>query len=151
MRGGDGGLLALTQRQINTIAAAIEKYETFAGDTTPDAAMRRMISHFNFAAVLHAGVQLPNQTSLSDLFANADSLIAYLKNPNSTARGQTAINLGLDGQRLVVPQDPSNSALISMVKLDAHPMNSPFQSYSDSLTGSNGIEVLEQWVNSLPV
>ncbi len=150
MRGGDGGLLALTQRQLNIIDTAIRQFDIPVGDATPVAAMKRMIQNFSSVSVLHGAVVLPNGGTLADLFADPDSLLSFLADPATVASGRISADLGFAGQRLIVPRDPSSSALLSMVKRTDHPMNSPLTGYTDAVLQINGITVLELWINDLP-
>ncbi|MCG8404832.1 MAG: hypothetical protein MI923_06500 [Phycisphaerales bacterium] len=149
MRGGDGGLLALTQRQLNIIKTAIDQFDNAGGDATPLAAMKRLIQNHQFAAALHSSVDLPAGGTLADLFADSETLISYLSDPSTVARGRTSDELGFKDQRLIIPQEPANSALLTMVKRPDHPMNGPLTSYQDSVLGINGIEVIERWIDDM--
>ena len=151
MRGSDGGLLTLTQRQINILTRAISQFD-IGGDTdaTPLGAMRRLISSHEFAATLHSGVGLPQGGALGDLFADPDALIAYMSNPATGARSGFASSLGIAGQRMVVPQNSGASALVTLVSQGGHPMNAALSAYSDVLLNIDGIQVIELWINSLP-
>lgn len=150
MRGGDGGLLTLTERQINILNRAIVQFDTGSDtDTTPVGAMRRLIASHQFAATLHSGVGLPQGGALGDLFADPDALIAYLSNPATVARSNFAVSLGISGQRMVVPQNSGGSALLTLVSQAGHPMNAALSSYNDALLNIDGIQVIELWINSL--
>lgn len=150
MRGGDGGLLTLTERQINILTRAIAQFDTGDADTTALGAMRRLISSHQFAATLHSGVGLPQGGALGDLFADPDTLMGYLSNPATVARSGFAASLGISGQRMVVPQNTGGSALVTLVSQAGHPMNEALSSYTDALLNIDGIQVIKMWINSLP-
>jgi hypothetical protein len=148
MRGSDAGLLALTSRQINKIDRAIEQAES--GAPQPDtsvAAMTRLIERFQPMALMHGQFSLDGGGTLADLFADPPQVLHYLQ--NATAQGSRATALGLAGQPLVVGGDPDASAFVTLVSDAGHPMNSPFTSYSDSVSQRNGIEVVRDWIASL--
>jgi hypothetical protein len=151
MRGGDGGLLTLTERQINVLRRAITQFDPGGDtDTTPPGAMRRLIMSHQFAATLHSGVGLPPGGVLGDLFADPNALIAYLSNPATVARSSFAADLGITGQRMVLPGNAAGSALLTLVSQAGHPMNEALSSYRDSLLDKDGIQIIELWINSLP-
>lgn len=150
MRGSDGDLLALSRRQQNAVRKAAAQFKpTAGGEATPLAAMIRMINQNQFAATLHSAVALPAGGTLAALFATPDRLLAYLADPSSVARGATAASLGLAGKRLVIPKDPVNSALFSMVSNPTHPMHGVLSAYQDPTLQVSGIEVIRQWIMSL--
>lgn len=149
MRSADGGLLALTLRQLNMIDKAIEQFDIPIGGGTAAEAMTRMILDLQSAAALHSAVILPDGSTLSSLFSSPDDLLAYLSDPATVALGQTATDLGFAGQRLIVPGQPANSALLTMVKMPQHLMNGPLASHLDPVLQIDGFAVLELWINSL--
>ncbi len=148
MRGADGGLLALSRR----MQAKVERgLDVFApdnqGGNSPDAALDRLMSAFASMAGIHAGVPLPGGGNLASIFADPVQLKDHLR--NGTAAGSLATANGLQGRPLVVPGDPAASAFIQLIQLPAHPMNGPLSGYRDSVTGDEGITVIQNWISSL--
>jgi hypothetical protein len=150
MRSSDGDLLALTRRQQNLLRKAVDQFQPApSGENTPRAAMIRMIRHHQFAATLHSSFSLPGDGTLADLFARPEELLDYLAAPTSVTRGSVAVQLGLSGQRLVTPKDPTGSTFFTLISNVAHPMNSVLSLYQDPVLQIDGIEVVRQWILSL--
>jgi hypothetical protein len=150
MRSSDGDLLALTRRQQNLLRKAVDQFQPApSGENTPRAAMIRMIRHHQFAATLHSTFSLPGDGTLADLFARPEELLDYLAAPTSVTRGSVAVQLGLSGQRLVTPKDPTGSTFFTLISNVAHPMNSVLSLYQDPVLQIDGIEVVRQWILSL--
>ncbi len=150
MRGADGGLLSLSRRQQRTLAVAIEQFGVDAGgDSSPRAAMLRLVSSHQFAATLHSGVVLPQGQRLSDLFARPEAFLAYLADPASVAHGALSQQLGFGGQTLVSPGDPDGSSFFRMISRPDHPMNGALSAHVDPVISVDGIEVVRRWIASL--
>jgi hypothetical protein len=150
LRGSDGALLSLTRRQQAILRQAIEKFRPpSATGTSPVDCMTRLIPHFAPFATLHSAIVLPNGNTLASLFATPGQFLAYLSDPASVALGALATNLGFGGEQLVVPKNPGASALFKIVTTVGHPMKPRFESYSDPVTGSTGVIVVQDWINSL--
>jgi hypothetical protein len=150
LRGSDGNLLALTRRQQNVLRRAMDQFRPPAGGgASPVEAMTRLVENFSIFATLHAAVTLPGGATLDTLFATPSQLLSYLADSTSVTRGPLSASLGISGRQLVVARDPANSALYQIITNPAHPMNFQFLSYTDSVTGDDGVKVTENWINSL--
>lgn len=148
MRGADGGLLALSRRMQAKVERGLEVFTPGnQSGNSPAAALDRLTAAFASMAGLHAGVPLPGGGTLASIFADPVQLKDHLR--NGTAEGSQAIANGLQGQPLVVPGDPAASAFIQLIQLSSHPMNGAMSAYQDSVTGDNGIIVIQNWISSL--
>ncbi|MDQ6701237.1 MAG: hypothetical protein M3Z36_13740 [Acidobacteriota bacterium] len=142
MRGGDGLHLALTRRQINKIKAAEQGGGTVANSPNDD--MLALIDHFRTRALLHQQIDAGAGKKLSDLFADSNALMNYLK--TGTAKGPRSGDQ--NGKKLVVPGQPDNSAIVALIQRPDHPMHIPYQ---QTIPGVNrtGIDILRRWITSL--
>ena len=145
MRGSDGVHLALTRRQRNTVQRAIDDAGTQAPTpSTPEAAMRSLITGFSSFAILHSGVDVGNNHTLNELFADPSMILDYLR------RGKAQGNIvpAVRGQPLVVPGNPDASAFIALISNPNHPMNAQFTNL-DPVTNKTGIQIAREWISSL--
>lgn len=147
MRGADAGHLALTRRQRNLVARAIEVFAGAAAETPRDAMLRLVAVLGPGVAFLHTSFALDAGPPLSERFADPPQALEYLL--QADARGGVATGLGLAGEPLVVAGRPDDSALVRLVSHPQHPMNGPFSNYVDEASGANGIEVVRSWIESL--
>lgn len=148
MRDGSGELLAISRRQLNILKVAREQFKYVpSNQESPEDALIRIINSFQWAKPLHTTINSSSGEVLSSIFTDSDKLIDYLL--TESAKGPIAITLGIEGDPLVVPDDSANSAFLKLLKFDSHPMHSPYKNYSDILTGENGIEIVEKWIDSL--
>jgi hypothetical protein len=93
------------------------------------------------AASFHDGVELPDGTTLSAKFTNADSLIEYLR---------TGVGINREtGNSLIVPKSTANSAFHRLISGGVPIMRSRFALVVPSI-GKTGLQIVEEWINALP-
>lgn len=147
MRGADGLDLALTRRQRNKIARALEVFAPAPSEGPPQVvAMERMIRAFQAVAGLHAEFSEGGK-NLAERFPNPAEVFDYLRSAN--AKGAVAEAAGVKGEPLVAPGDPAHSAWLVAIRRPDHPMNGPLSGYRDPETGKSGLETIEDWITSL--
>jgi hypothetical protein len=148
MRGADGELLALTRRQRAKVHLGIEKFRPEpAGDQTPRGKLARMIEALQFGAAAHSAIQTNAGPALGSVFAQADKVIAHLESGN--VQGDSPEAAPFLNQPLIVRGNPAASAFLKIVSSPGHTMQPILQSYRDSSTNQNGLELLEAWIASL--
>ncbi|QDV81766.1 ferritin-like domain-containing protein [Planctomycetes bacterium TBK1r] len=140
MRGSDGRYLALTRRLLNQIQLAIDELESSPDPVTPEQAMIALIESKAAFANRHLGIQTDGGGSLASLFADPPALLRYLQ----TETVVRDIIPELEGEPLIRPQDPANSAFLSLITNSAHPM---FFGFDQALE----VPIVEAWINSLPL
>ncbi|MEO7536846.1 MAG: ferritin-like domain-containing protein [Ferruginibacter sp.] len=146
MRNADGLYLALTNRQRNIIAKAIEQFSpnTDSGNTSENN-MMILIGTLKYAAGRHQAVNTGSGgETLTDLFDAPARLISYLKSAN--AKG--ARSGDQNGKPLIVPGKPEESAFFKFITTQNHPMNGMFSNSVPSLN-KTGVEIVRDWILSL--
>ena len=144
MRGSDSLHLALTRRQVAILLGARAPFTPTVIASTEDN-MSKLIDTFFSRRNRHLGIQVDATHTLTDLFSDKSALLNYLR--IGTAKGDEAGEL--EGKALIVPGKPDESALILLIRTPTHPMNLPFTTTIIADTGKTGLQVLEEWVQSL--
>ena len=144
MRGSDGLHLALTRRQVAILQAAQSPALPPAA-ATPEANMFKLIDTFFSRRNRHLGIAVDATHTLANLFADKPALLNYLRTAN--AMGDEAGTL--NGQPLVKPGRPDESALVLLIRTPSHPMNGPFTTTMVADTGKTALQILEEWISSL--
>jgi hypothetical protein len=149
MRGSDGLHLALTRRQVDTVGKADAPAPgpglLNALPLTPDDQLHALIDHFAARRYRHALIPVDGQRTLADLFTDKAALIYYLK--NARVAGPRSGNL--NGQPLIIPGRPNESALLALIRTPGHPMHGPMTAETIGTTGKTGLEILTDWIASL--
>lgn len=146
MRSADGFHLALTRRQVSTVAqAAAALDEAVPGPMTPEAEMIALVAHFNANAGRHTDIDTGG-TPLSQLFANPPDVLAYLR--RGVVQGFDAPP-ALLGRPLIVPGDPAASPFVMLLQTPGHPMNLRFAQPVASIGNKTGLQIVQGWITSL--
>ena len=145
MRGSDGLHLALTKRQVNKLRKALQQFNPSIGQTPlPEQNMIDFIRKHVTFSFLHAGIEVGNGQMLSQLFADPSAVLEYLK--RGVAQGADVPEL--QGQKLVVPGKPDESAFVAIISKPDHPMHGQFSTV-DPAMNKNGITIVREWISSL--
>ncbi len=153
MRGARAENLAVTRRLISVLEYISKKEEDNQGDEPADQGSNEEETRFiklieylsdkENASMFHGGKPGIGDQSLSQLFSDPSMMITYLKQNSATINGQV-------DDRLVVAGEPQNSAFYLMITQTVPFMKSKFESYEDDTTGENGIQIVNDWIMSLP-